>query len=224
MNCLSQLLQLSSPMLPVGAYCYSQGLEWAIEVEEVSDLASAQRWIQDVLTLSMAQFELPLLLRLYQAWESQDLDSVSLWNQRFLAGRDSSEALAETKQMGYSLARLLKELESLPLSFIAQLQQLQTVSFPAAYAGAAYIWQIPAREMLHGYAWSWLENQVSVAMKAVPLGQVAGQKILLQSGAQLPDLIQSVMALPDDELSNFSPALSLCSCLHETQYTRLFRS
>ncbi len=78
--------------------------------------------------------------------------------------------------------------------------------------------------MLHGYAWGWCENQAIAAMKTVPLGQVAGQTILLALGEQLPQVVASAMALPDEEMSNFNPLLSIAGCLHETQYSRLFRS
>jgi urease accessory protein len=77
---------------------------------------------------------------------------------------------------------------------------------------------------MQGYVWGWLENQASAAMKTVPLGQVAGQKIVLKLGATLPAIVTSAMALKDDEISNFNPLLSIAGCLHETQYSRLFRS
>lgn len=221
---LSRLLQLSSTMLPVGAYSYSQGLEWAIECGDVSDLKSAQIWIADALMLYQANFELPILLRLYRAWQSNDLNVVVEWDAFFQAGRDTAESLAETRQMGYSLRRLLNDLESLPASFITRVNALHEPAFPTLYAGIASEWGISAQPLLQAYAWSWAENQVSAAMKAVPLGQVAGQKILLAIGQQLPAVIMQAMQLADDEVSNFAPGLTIAGCKHETQYSRLFRS
>ncbi len=221
---LSRLLQLTSPMLPVGAYSYSQGLEWAIESGEVHDAASAKKWITAVLTLNQASFDLPILVRLYQAWSEHDSDAVTEWNQFYLAGRDTSESLAETKQMGYSLTRLLNDLPEIDEDFLAMLNSLEPVSFPTVYAGISQQWAIAKRDMLEGYLWAWVENQVSAAMKAVPLGQVAGQKILLEVGAQLADAVTRSEILSDDEISNFTPLLSVAGSLHETQYSRLFRS
>ncbi|MCB4812402.1 urease accessory protein UreF [Methylovorus menthalis] len=221
---LSRLLQLASPMLPVGAYSYSQGLEWTIECGDVTDKATAEAWIGAVLTMYQGQFELPLLHRLMQAWAASNQPAVSEWDAFYQAGRDTAEAHAESRQMGYSLVRLLSEFESLPGDWLTRLQAMPTPAFITVYAGIADQWQISPQQALHAYAWSWLENQVSAAMKAVPLGQVAGQKILLELGGRLPALVASAMALPDEDISNFCPGLSIAGCRHETQYTRLFRS
>lgn len=221
---LSRLLQLASPMLPVGAYSYSQGLEWAIDSGMVTNQVTATQWIGDVLHTYQARFELPVLLRLYQAWQQAEIHDVQAWDAFYQAGRDTAEGLAETRQMGYSLNRLLADLQTLPADFILQLQMLESPAFPTVYAAIAHHWQIPLTDTLHAFIWGWLENQVSAAMKAVPLGQVAGQKILLELGAQLPQLIEHATRLPEDGISNFSPLLSIAGCKHETQYSRLFRS
>jgi urease accessory protein len=221
---LSRLLQLASPLLPVGAYCYSQGLEWAIESGEVKDVASAQAWIGDSLQIYQARFELPVLYKLYQAWQAGDLVQVQEWDSFYQAGRDTSEGWAETRQMGYSLRRLLNDLKPMSEALVAQINTLQSPAFPTLFAAIAQHWQIPPEQALQGYVWGWLENQASAAMKAVPLGQVAGQTILLALGERLPQVIQSAMQLPDDEMSNFNPLLSIAGCQHETQYSRLFRS
>lgn len=221
---LSRLLQLASPLLPVGAYCYSQGLEWAIESGEVKDVASAQAWIGDSLQIYQARFELPVLYKLYQAWQAGDLVQVQEWDSFYQAGRDTSEGWAETRQMGYSLRRLLNDLKPMSEALVAQINTLQSPAFPTLFAAIAQHWQIPPEQALQGYVWGWLENQASAAMKAVPLGQVAGQTILLALGERLPQVIESAMQLPDDEMSNFNPLLSIAGCQHETQYSRLFRS
>jgi urease accessory protein len=198
-----RLLQLASPTLPVGAYSYSGGLEAAIEVGIVNDAASAKRWIGDVLEHSVMRMEAPLLLKMIEA-PAPEL------NERFLASRETAELRAETVQMGYSLNRLLPELGVEPCPY-------EEPSFPAAYAQAARAWGIPARQALTAYLWSWLENQVMAAVKAVPLGQTDGQKILLALGARLHEV-------DEQEPGNFAPGLAILSSLHETQYSRLFRS
>ncbi len=221
---LSRLLQLASPMLPVGAYSYSQGLEWAIESGEVKDLASANAWIGDVLVVYQANFELPVLSRLYSAWQVGDMAQVREWDAFYQAGRDTAEARAETLQMGYSLCRLLNDLKQFPDEFLADINSLINPAFPTVYAAIAQHWQIAQADMLHAYAWGWLENQTSAAMKTVPLGQVAGQKILLALGQTLADIVEQSMAIADDEISNYNPLLTIAGCQHETQYSRLFRS
>ena len=219
---LSRLLQLASPVLPVGAYAYSQGLEAAIEAGRVKDAATAGRWIGDTLSLYLCRFELPLLLRLYRAWDRGE-DGAS-WNAYFLAGRETAEARAETLQMGYSLADLLARAEAVEEAALERLGRVQPVSFPLAFACVAAEWQIPVPAALQAYGWSWAENQVAVAMKAIPIGQVAGQRLLLALGAALPGAVATAMALPDADLRNAAPGLALAQCHHETQYSRLFRS
>ena len=221
---LSRLLQLASPMLPVGAYSYSQGLEWAIECGDVHHQASARNWIVDVLELYQGRYELPILYRMYQAWQAGDMGLVNTWDMKFQAGRDTAEALAESRQMGYSLRRLLNDVGSLPTEFMQKINALETPAFPTVYAGISHQWEIPVQDMLHAYAWSWVENQVSAAMKAVPLGQVAGQKILIEIGENLPNCVAQAMRIKDVAISNFVPGLSVAGCRHETQYSRLFRS
>jgi len=219
---LSRLLQLASPMLPVGAYSYSQGLETAIEDGVVRDAATASQWINDVLMLYMGRFELPLLWRMCEAFA--DGEDPAQWNIMYRLGRDTSEGRAETLQMGYSLTSLLRDLGCFDRAAFANLEKCPQITFPLAFAWAATAWQIPTAMSVQAYAWSWLENQVAAAMKAVPIGQVAGQKILLHIGALIPDVVARASNLPEENISNFAPNLTLAACRHEVQYSRLFRS
>ena len=205
---LPRLLQLASPVLPVGAYSYSGGLEAAVESGAVKDAASAGRWIGDVLEFSMARMEAPLLLRMMKSPE---------WNEVFLASRETAELRAETVQMGYSLNRLLPELGVKPLD-------IEEPSFPAAFAQAAASWNIEPRQALVAYIWAWAENLVMAAVKAVPLGQTDGQKALLALGDRIEGLVEYAMQLKDEEIGSFAPGLAMLSSRHETQYSRLFRS
>ncbi len=204
---LARLLQLASPTLPVGAYSYSQGLEAAIEAGHVKDAESAQKWIGDVLEFSVARMEAPVLQRLIRE-PGQEL------NDFFVASRETAELRAETLQMGHSLAKLLNDIGiDVPITQPA---------FPGAYAVAVRHWQIPPRDAVVAYLWSWLENQVMAAVKAVPLGQTAGQRILLALGERLEGIADR--ALEEERWSNFAPGLAFLSARHETQYSRLFRS
>jgi urease accessory protein len=223
---LVRLLQLTTPALPVGAYTYSQGLEWAVDCGRIHDEASAGAWIGDVLRDSVASFELPLCAALHRAWCAGELDEVMRLNEDFLASRETRELRAETVQMGYSLTRLLLELDSFAAvdDWAARLAQVQSPSFPAAWCAAAAAWEIGLSEALPAYAWAWLENQVMAAIKAVPLGQSAGQRLLSRLGQGIPALAERAANLPEPAWTNFNPGLAIASCRHETQYSRLFRS
>jgi urease accessory protein len=216
---LARLLQLASPTLPVGAYSYSQGLEAALEAGVVRDTESAKHWIGDVLDHTVARMEAPVLLRLIAAWQAGDSSRVDELNALFLASRETSELRAETVQMGYSLARLLTELGQ-----ASDLDMIQEVSFPVAFAYAVAKWDIDSSQALLAYLWAWLENQVMAAVKAVPLGQTDGQRLLLALGERLPDVAERAARMQDDDLGSFAPRFALLSSRHETQYSRLFRS
>src|SRR4030095_16961195 len=79
-------------------------------------------------------------------------------------------------------------------------------------------------DALTAYLWSWLENQVLAAMKTIPLGQVAGQKMLLALGAAIPAAVARVQQVADDDITSFAPGLAIASARRETQYSRLCRS
>lgn len=221
---LARLLQLASPALPVGAFSYSQGLEWAIEDGTVRDEAGALAWIGDLLEHNLGRFEAPLLARLHEAWEQRDIASVRRLNELHLASRESAELRAETLQMGYSLVRLLRELGDFPAETAEALGTLGETSFPTAWSAAAAAWRIPAEAALTAYLWAWAENQAMAALKAVPLGQSAGQRILLALGARVPAIAQRALTLDAEAWSNLAPGFAIASCRHETQYSRLFRS
>ena len=221
---LVRLLQLASPTLPIGAYSYSQGLEWAVESSAVRDAASAQAWIGDVLELVMAAGEAAITWRLLAAAGSGDRATFVQWNAWFRASRETAELRAETEQTGGSLSKLLQDLALLDARTIESLPSLAPITLPAAYALAARAFAVSAEAALTGYVWSWLENQVLAAIKLVPLGQVAGQRLLIALGERIPSVVASAIATDDADLSTFAPGLCLASMRHETQYSRLFRS
>lgn len=222
---LARLLQLSSPALPVGAYTYSQGLEWAIEAGVIADEASAGRWIGDLLRHAIGRYEAPLLATLMAAWQAGDDGEIARLNADFLASREAAELRAETAQMGYSLARLVRELRDPALANVERtLAGLDEIAFPTAWAGLAAAWRIAVPDAVAAYLWSWAENQVMAALKAVPLGQAAGQRLLAELGGRIPEVAATALHLPENAWSNFTPAFAIACARHETQYSRLFRS
>ncbi len=220
---LLRLLQLAAPSLPIGGYSHSHGLESAVLHGVVVDEASALRFITDAFEFSLRTFELPLLHALHAAWLNECPARVRELNEEVLATRESAELRAASAQMGYSLRALLAVLPDIPSGTLAVLQSLPEPALPCAWSAAAAAWGIDARAAALAYAWSWAENQVLAALKAVPLGQSAGQRMLLALGTK----IAAALEQPLPELaaaSNFAPALAILSARHETQYSRLFRS
>lgn len=216
---LLHLLQFASPALPIGGYSYSQGLESALEEGLVTDAASAHAWIARCLDEVVARWEAPLLWRLMGAFAARDVNAVLELAERFLASRDSAELRAESVQMGYSLARLLAELGAGDTSALQG-----EVTLPLAYACAVDGLDIPHEEALLASIFAWTENQVLVCVKSVPLGQVAGQRLLLALRPDVEHAARIARELPDEALSNWTPGLSMLSMRHEVQHGRLYRS
>jgi len=221
---LVRLLQLASPALPVGAYSYSQGLESAIAHGEVRDAASAATWIGDMLELVVAPGEAAVLWRMLEALRREDWPRAAEWNDWFRTSRETAELRSETEQMGASLVRLAIDLDLLDPAAQAVAVMMAPVMLPAAFALAARGFGVPAAAALTAYIWSWLENQVLAAMKTIPLGQVAGQRMLVALGARIPAAVTLAGSIADEDMSTFAPGLAIASSRHETQYTRLFRS
>jgi len=221
---LVRLLQLASPSLPIGAYSYSQGLERVVEDGVVLDAASARTWIGDLLELVVARAEAPVAWRLLEAARHCDWPRFVSWNAWFRASRETAELRAETEQMGGSLAKLAVELELVDAQTRKLVEAISPITLPASFALAAQGFGIPAQPALTAYIWAWLENQVLAAVKLVPLGQVAGQRLLASLGGAIPAIVDTAMTVADEELSTFAPGFALASARHETQYTRLFRS
>jgi len=221
---LPRLLQLASPALPVGAYSYSQGLEWAIECRDVSNAATAQRWIEDHLALVFARFEAPVYAACHAAWLRDDFAELMRLNGEFLASRESSEPRAETVQVGFSYAAWCREVLALQGAQRAALAAIDRICAPVAASLAAAASGVAVRDGLTGYVFGFTENQVMVLAKALPMGQIAAQKLLFALGAAVTACVDTALALDEADWSSAAPWLAVAQMQHETQYSRLFRS
>ena len=222
---LVRLMQLVSPALPVGAYTYSQGLEWAVESGRIRDETTAGEWIEDLMQHGIGRFEAPLVALSMTHWSDANTTEIARLNADFLASRESAELRSETVQMGFSLNRLLADLRDPSLENLrADLARLPEVACPIVWSGLASAWRIDPYTAVCGYLWAWAENQVMAALKAVPLGQAAGQRLLATLGQAAPGIAEAALSLPEENWSNLTPAFALCCARHETQYSRLFRS
>lgn len=221
---LLQLIWLASPALPVGGFSYSEGLEAAIEVGAVHDEASARTWLLDQLQLGLGRSELPLLAAATAAWVKHDGARVAELNTWVLATRETSELRRQTEQMGRSMTDWLRQRspEDARIATLADLAPAPT--WPVAFALAAAQSGAASRDALLAFGFGWAENMVQAALKAMPLGQSAGQRILGALADALPAVVDIALAMPDGERQAFMPMLAILSSQHESQYSRLFRS
>lgn len=216
-----RLYQLISPSLPVGGFTYSQGLEWAIEQGWVSTPQALEEWLKSQMLESLTQLELPILVRVQGYLAAKDDAQAQAWCDYLVASRETKELRLEEYQRGIAFAKLLPKL-GLPLTL--ELNRMVKTTQLAAFALAINEWQIPLEKALGGYLWSWLENAIVVGIKLVPLGQSAGQQLLMSLASGIPAAVEKALTIQDDEIGSFTPAQVMASCRHEHQYTRLFRS
>lgn len=217
---LLHLMHIVSPALPVGAYAYSQGLEFAIDEQWLTSNEALCDWISELLHNGLGHLDLPILLRCMRAWKQQNAQELDRWNDFLRASRETSELLLEDEQLGIALSRLLVDLDipGAKQGFSAK------PSYVTQFALACTHWQIPEPEAMQGFAWSWLENQIAAATKLVPLGQTQAQKLLIKLMVEIEPVCEKSMTLPDDALGLSLPGLAIASAQHERQYSRLFRS
>ncbi|MFN3580719.1 MAG: urease accessory protein UreF [Pseudomonas sp.] len=218
---LLRVLQLASPALPIGGYAYSQGLEYAIEQDWVTDLDSASEWLTALAARALGRLDIPVLLRQYAALEQRDAQGFAIWNDWLLASRETAELYLEDSQQGGALLRLMK---SLAIPAALDWPTSEPLALVSAFAMAGQHWHTGPHALALGVLWSWLENQTGAATKLIPLGQTDAQRLLDRLLPALPPIVERASELPDAELGAGLPGLAFASARHEHQYTRLFRS
>jgi urease accessory protein len=227
-----QLLWLASPALPVGGFSYSEGLEAAIDSGRVNGEAEAATWLVDQLQLSLARADLAVVAQAHAAWQRHDAARIGELHDWVRMTRESQELRQQTEQMGRSLLEWLRTQERQQvgdgLSADDRLLTLAALkpapSWPVAFALAVQRTGAPLREALLTHAFGWAENMVQAAIKSVPLGQSAGQRILARLVQAIPEAVTHAISLPDSARQAHSPMLAILSARHEQQYSRLFRS
>lgn len=218
---LLQLIWLASPALPVGGFSYSEGLEGAIDTGLVTSEASAADWLVDQLHLTLSRSELAVVAQAVAAWRADDTDRVRDLDAWVLRTRETSELRQQTEQMGRSLVAWLKSVRPESSDRAAAVGHL---TYPVAFALAASTSGAGVRPIVLTFAFGWAENMVQAAIKTVPLGQSAGQRILARLAHEIPAAVDHALSLGDDDRQAFSPMLAILSSRHEHQYSRLFRS
>ncbi|MFD1790027.1 urease accessory protein UreF [Ochrobactrum teleogrylli] len=215
------LMRLVSPSQPVGAFSYSRGLEWAVHAGTVTNEESCAGWVFGLLEHSYAALDGAIFWRMFSALTRSDDAEFCRLNDWLGASRESSELELEDRRMGESLLTLLSELG---VERARNFASEQRATYPAAFAIAALNWNIEPVDALRGLMWSVVESQVMAAIRLVPLGHTAGQKMLIAGAEKIERAVEKACTLEDDKIGNTAPALAMASAWHETQYSRLFRS
>ena len=220
---LLQLIWLASPALPVGGFSYSEVFESAVERAGITTESLASDWLDDQLHLTLARGDLAVMAQAIPAWRKSDLQRLAQLNDWVLQTRETSELRLQAEQMGRSLLDWLRNHDGSHPDHIAACARMQP-TYPVAFSLAASQTAAAVGDCMLAYAFGWAENMVQAAIKSVPLGQSAGQRILARLARDIPAAVEAALQLPDSERQAFSPMLAILSAQHETQYSRLFRS
>jgi len=221
---LLQLMWLASPALPVGGFSYSEVLEAAVDRAGVTTEATVAQWLQHQLHLALARSDLAIVGQAVGAWRAADTARAQALNDWVLQTRESSELRLQTEQMGRSMMEWLRIQHPDDTALHERSRACASPSYPVAFALAAAQTDAGLHDCLMAYAFGWAENMVQAAVKAVPLGQSSGQRMLAQLVAEIPEAVAQALRLNDDQRQAFAPMLAILSAQHETQYSRLFRS
>ena len=221
-----QLMWLASPALPIGGFSYSEGLEAAINAALVTTESEASHWLVQQLHLTQSRGDMAAIAQAALAWHNDDRERIAALNQWVRTTRETSELRLQTEQMGRSLVDWLQNRHADDAALQPTIAWLgtQDASYPIAFSFAAHCTGATAHDALLAYAFGWAENMVQAAIKTVPLGQSAGQRILARLTQEIPQAVALALSLPEQGRQAFSPMLAILSAQHEQQYSRLFRS
>ncbi|MDX1978098.1 MAG: urease accessory protein UreF [Pseudanabaenaceae cyanobacterium bins.68] len=222
MDRLLRILQLASPSLPVGAYSYSEGIEWLGDQGIITDVASLRLWLDRELSNGAIRIDGAVLSRIYRSFLLEDFTQVNYWNRWLSAQRETAELRHQSWQMGLSLYTLLCQVSSDRL--LRELSFNSQCNFVTAFGITAACWQIPLAELLPVYLFGWLTNLVSAGVRTIPLGQTQAQQLIWQFQDQINTAASEILNMKDEDMECCSVGLALASMQHETQYSRLFRS
>ena len=218
------LLVWLSPSFPVGAFAYSHGLEWAVEAGDLSDAASCQAWMADILEFGSGRTDAILLAHAWRAVMAGDGVSLGEVAELAIALQPSAERHLEASAQGNAFMTAARAAwPSEALEFLRHAHS-GDVAYPIAVGVAAAGFAMPLHAVLEGFLLGFVTNLVSSAVRLGPIGQTDGQRIIASLVDPVRRIASEAMAASLDDLGSSAFRSDLASLRHETQYTRLFRS
>ena len=223
---LRKLLAWLSPAFPVGGYSYSHGLEWAIEDGTVRDPASLEAWLADILRHGAGRNDAILFRHAWQAADTGDVDRLRTLAELGAAFQPSRERHLETTAQGRAFLTAVTAAWPSPRleAVAAALPPDLPLPYPVAVATCAAAHDVPCAPALGALLHGFVANVVSAGVRAIPLGQSDGLRVVAALGPVIDDVIATAETASLDDLGGAALRADIASMNHETQYTRLFRS
>jgi urease accessory protein len=215
----ARMLQLVSQALPTGAFAYSGGLEAALELGFVRSEQDCHTFFVPWMNVTLSHLDLPYFVRIFRALQQSDESAARDQSARLYASREGAELQMQDRQMARSLHRVLAAIcpESIPQGYVS-------LTYAECLARAACHYGLTEDDALLCCAYGWVEQHVSALSRLIPLGPIAGQKLMDVCLQLLPSVIERGRNLPDWDLGASCPGMARACAFHETQYTRIFRS
>ncbi|AWK87983.1 urease accessory protein UreF [Azospirillum thermophilum] len=224
---LTKLLAWLSPSFPVGGFTYSHGIEAAVEQGLATDRASLIRWLDGILRHGAGRTDGMLFAAAHRAVLAGDEAAFAWAVERADVLRATAETALESRAQGQAFLTAVRA--AWPLAGLERWDAvLAATGRPPAYAVAvalaAALLGVAEGPALAAYLHAFAANLVSAGVRLVPLGQTDGQRALAALDPVVHRAARAALAAPPDDLGGRAMAVDWTSMIHETQYTRLFRS
>jgi urease accessory protein len=221
---LYRLMTWLSPSFPVGAFSYSSGIEWAVEAGDITDARSLRQWLTSMLTDGAGICDGIFLAHVYRAASSGDDALLADLAELASAFVPSRERHLETAAQGRAFIEIARAAwHNALLDRLVASCKAATV-YPVAVGLVSAAHAIPLAPTLHAFLHAVTSNWISAGARLVPLGQTDSQRLLAALEPVVGDTARRALAASLDDLGSATFRADLASMLHETQYTRLFRS
>ena len=221
---LLRLMAWLSPAFPVGAFSYSSGIEWAVEAGDIADAAALKDWLHVMLTEGGGFCDAVLFAHAYRAAASKDDKALHDIAELAAAFAPSKERHLETTAQGNAFIEAARA--AWPCDALDKLKSIWSgpVAYPVAVAVTAAGHGVALEQALPAYLHALAANWVSAGVRLIPLGQTQGLHVLASLEGAMMETARRAGAASLDDLGSSAFRADLSSALHETQYTRLFRS
>jgi len=219
--------QLISPNLPVGGFCYSEGMEYFIYKKNLKTDQSIKNLILDELYFGQIRIEANSLIKFSDIYQNisnkENLENlrreILSLNKYIIACRDSKEIRDQQKQMGKSLLDLSKNLGA---EFPFDLGNL--ITWPLAWSWACFSFNIKNVEMVENFIYAWTSNQLSAAMRLIPLGSTKAQIIQYELLEIINKISLEIINKKINDIHVGNVGLSMAQQNHNDLYSKLFRN
>lgn len=224
---LYRLMSWLSPAFPVGAFSYSHGIEYAVEAGRVTDARTLTGWIETILAHGAGRADATLFCAAWRAADAGDDKALDWAAERADILRPCSEMALESSAQGAAFLETVRKVWDEPrlADWAARLAEMDRApAYCVAVAAAAAWLGVPLRPALTAFLQAVSANLVSAGVRLVPLGQTDGQRAVAALETTVIAAVDAALARPLADLGGAAPMVDWTAMMHETQYTRLFRS